>query len=413
MPTSVSLRWLAVSVFIVSSVLNYLDRNLLSALSPFIMAEFHFNQTGFGWLISAFSITYAFSSLAAGWALDRFGVNRTIYAAAAWWSTAALSTGLVGSFPALGFCRSALGIGESAGVSAVGKLNAIYLNPEERALGAALNQIGISVGSALAVYWGVQAASAHGWRWPFMLAGICGFVWLPVWWLVSRTVPAQFQSSELAREKPSLKIFADRNLLILVLANLLWMGGYTLWSNWTTLYLVHVQNITVEQSRHYAYIPPLISNLGGFFGGWLSLHWTKKGANPISARRRAVWVGAICSLITLFLPFASNPRWATALISASFFFALAGSVNIYALPIDIFGPKRTGMALAALTFSFGLLQTVISPIIGYLSDHKLYTQVIWLVTLPLLLSALVLQTLKPPRQMSSSPKASALTEPRA
>ena len=180
MPTSVSLRWLAVSVFIVSSVLNYLDRNLLSALSPFIMAEFHFNQTGFGWLISAFSITYAFSSLAAGWALDRFGVNRTIYAAAAWWSTAALSTGLVGSFPALGFCRSALGIGESAGVSAVGKLNAIYLNPEERALGAALNQIGISVGSALAVYWGVQAASAHGWRWPFMLAGICGFVWLPV-----------------------------------------------------------------------------------------------------------------------------------------------------------------------------------------------------------------------------------------
>ena len=36
----------------------------------------------------------------------------------------------------------------------------------------------------------------------------------------------------------------------------------------------------------------------------------------------------------------------------------------------------------------------ISPIIGYLSDHKLYTQVVWLVTLPLLVSALVLQGLK-------------------
>ncbi len=393
MPTSVSLRWLAVSVFIVSSILNYLDRNLLSALSPFIMGEFHFNQTGYGWLISAFSATYAISSLAAGWALDRFGINRTINFAAAWWSSAAVGTGLVGSFPALGICRGALGIGESAGVSAVGKLNAIYLKPEERALGAALNQIGISVGSSLAVYWGVQAALARGWRWPFMLAGACGFAWLPVWWFVSRRIPAQFQSSELSREAPSFSIFKERNLLLLVLANLLWMGGYSLWSSWTTLYLVHVHNISVEESRHYAWIPPLVSNAGGFFGGWLSLYWTKK-SNPISARRRAVWVGAICSLVTLLLPLASDVRIATALISASFFFALAGSVNIYALPIDIYGAKRSGMALAALTCSYGLLQTVISPIIGYLSDHKLYTEVVWLVTLPLLLSALVLQGLK-------------------
>ena len=96
-------------------------------------------------------------------------------------------------------------------------------------------------------------------------------------------------------------------------------------------------------------------------------------------------------MITLLLPFASDVRWATALISASFFFSLVGSVNIYALPIDIYGAQRSGMALAALTFSYGLLQMVISPIIGYLSDHKLYSEVIWLVTAPLILSALVLQ----------------------
>ena len=72
-------------------------------------------------------------------------------------------------------------------------------------------------------------------------------------------------------------------------------------------------------------------------------------------------------------------------------------MNIYTLPIDIYGAKRSGMALAALTCSFGLLTTLISPIIGYLSDHKLYTQVVWLVTLPLILSALVLQGLNAPK----------------
>jgi ACS family hexuronate transporter-like MFS transporter len=408
MPTSVSLRWFAVSIFVLSSVLNYLDRNLLSALSPLIMNEFHFNQTSYGLLISAFSFTYAISALGAGWALDRFGVNRTIYAAAAWWSTWAVGTGLVRGFPALGVCRSALGIGESAGVSAVGKLNAIYLKPGERALGAALNQIGISLGGALAVYWGVQAATAHGWRWPFMMAGLCGFAWLPLWWLVSRRVPAAFGQVELPSieercNRPSFAIFRERNLLLLVLANLLWMGGYSLWSSWTTLYLTHVHNITLAESRNYAWIPPLVSNAGGFFGGWLSLHWSKKLADPIPARLRAIWVAALCSLVTLALPLVTDVRWATALISTSFFFALAGSVNIYALPIDIFGAKRSGMALAALTCSYGLLTTVISPIIGYLSDHKLYTHVIWMVTVPMILSGLVLQRLKTASTCMNSP----------
>ena len=73
-----------------------------------------------------------------------------------------------------------------------------------------------------------------------------------------------------------------------------------------------------------------------------------------------------------------------------FFFALAGSVNIYALPIDLYGPQRSGMAIAALTCAFGLLQTVISPLIGFLADHHLYTQVVWMVTAPLFLAALVL-----------------------
>ncbi|HMJ60772.1 MAG TPA: MFS transporter, partial [Bryobacteraceae bacterium] len=143
MPSSFSLRWVAVSVFVVSSTLNYLDRTLLNTLAPLIMLEFHLNMAGFGVLLSAFSIAYAASTLAAGWMLDRFGINRGISAAVGWWSAAAASTGLVGSLAGLTICRVALGIGESAGIPATGKVNGVYLKPEERALGAAVNQIGL------------------------------------------------------------------------------------------------------------------------------------------------------------------------------------------------------------------------------------------------------------------------------
>lgn len=381
-------------VFVTSSTLNYLDRLLLNTLAPLIMASLHFDQTGFGFLISAFSVAYAASTLFAGWFLDRFGVNRGMSAAASWWSVAAIGTGLVRSFGGLAFCRIGLGIGESAGVPAFGKVNGLYLKPGERALGAAVNQIGLSLGAALSAVW-IGLAISHGWRLPFIITGCFGFAWIPVWLLVNRKIPPQFASEEFAgeaeqKQRTRLSILRERNLILLVIANVLWMGSYSLWSNWTTLYLTRVHHLTLKQSAAYVWIPPLISNLGGFFGGWLSLRWIKQSISPVRARQRAVWVSAIGALSTLLLPFAPDARWATVIISVSFFFALAGSVNIYALPIDLYGAARSGMAIAALTCAFGVLQTVISPVIGYLSDHKLYTQVLWIITLPLLLSAWVL-----------------------
>ena len=122
----------------------------------------------------------------------------------------------------------------------------------------------------------------------------------------------------------------------------------------------------------------------------MSLRWVKHGIEPVAARRKAIWVSALGSLITLLLPFATDARWATTIISISFFFALAGSVNIYAIPIDLYGAARSGLAISALTCAYGVLQTVISPIIGYLSDHKLYTEVVWIVTVPPILSSIVL-----------------------
>ena len=321
--------------------------------------------------------------------LDRFGIDRAISVAAAWWSAAAAAMAACTTFPAILACRAALGFGESAAVPAVGKLNGIYLKPPERAMGAALNQVGISVGMALAPAW-IGVAESHSWRTPFLLSGLIGLAWIPLWLMVSRAIPAPATVQTDVREPVSFRLLLDPPLLLLIVANVLWMGAYSLWSNWTTIYLVHVQHLTLLQTRSYVWIPPLISNLGGFFGGWLSLRWMNRGVSAVRARVAAIAVSAVGMLITLALPLVFSPQAATAVISASFFFALAGSVNLYAIPIDLYGPARSGLAISALVLAYGLLQTVISPIIGHLSDLHLYSQVIWLVTIPALLAAAVL-----------------------
>lgn len=368
------------------------------------MAEMHFSQMRFGFLISAFSITYAASSLAAGWLLDRAGVNRGATSAVAWWSLASLSTAFVKSMPGLIACRAALGVGESAGVPAVAKVNAIYLRPAERAMGTAANQIGLSLGLALAPLW-IGVALAHSWRTPFVFTGLFGFLWIPLWLFTTRAIPPSKPAEPSLVRRSNWSILRDRALIPVVIANVLWMGAYSLWSNWTTLYLTHVHHLTLKQSAAYVWIPPLVSNVGAFFGGWLSLRWIKRSLDAVAARRRAVWVSAAGALVTLLLPFAPDARWATAAISLSFFFALSGSVNIYAIPIDLYGAAHSGLAVSALTCAFGILQTFISPLIGYLSDHQLYTEVVWLVTVPMLLAALVLMPVNARSSRSDPPLA--------
>lgn len=394
-------RWLAVCVFVLSSTLNYLDRQLLSFFAPAIVASFAIPLAKFGQLLSAFSIAYAASALFTGWYLDRAGVNRGTGVAVAWWSTASIASAFAPGLRILAVCRAALGIGESAGVPAVGKLNGLYLEPEERALGAAVNQIGLTLGAMVAPLW-IALPGGLNWRVPFAICGVLGFLWIPLWWFVSRRVPARYAEQEFSRSRRvQFGLLRDRNLQILIVVNVLWMGTYSLWSNWTTLYLVNAHHLTLRQAAHYVWIPPLISNIGGFFGGWLSLRFIRRGAAVVAGRRNAIWWSAVGSLVTLLLPFAPGAASATVVMSLSFFFVLAGSVNIYALPIDLYGPSQAAFGIAALTCAYGILQTVNSPLIGYLSDHHLYTQVIWICTLPVIAAAFMLRWLSVPRVDSS------------
>jgi ACS family hexuronate transporter-like MFS transporter len=389
---TISWRWLAVAIFVLSSTLNYLDRGLLNVLAPAILKEFNLTQLSFGYVVAVFSLVYAVSSVAAGILLDRIGLNKSIAAAIAWWSSAGILTAFTRGFGGLVWVRALLGVGESAGVPAFGKLNGIYLKPSERALGAAVNQVGLALGGILAAA-AVPLAVIFGWRVPFAACGVLGLLWIPLWLLTSRLIPPQYAARELAAARTvrmSLAIFGKRDMWVLMLANVLWMGGYSLWNNWLTLYLFHVQHVPLKETARYVWIPPFVSYFGGFFGGWLSLWWMNRKVDSVVARRRAVWLSAIAGLVTLALPFAVNPWQATAIISASFFFILSGSVNIYALPLDIFGAQQAGMSVAALTLAFGLLQTVISPVIGWLSDRRLFSEVVWMVTVPLLLSAATL-----------------------
>jgi hypothetical protein len=99
----------------------------------------------------------------------------------------------------------------------------------------------------------------------------------------------------------------------------------------------------------------------------------------VRARLRAVLVAAALLLTTALVPYAGAPALATALISVSFFACVLGSVNIYSLPIDLFGAGRAGFAVAGLTGVYGLLQGGFSSIAGRAVDAHGFAPVCWVV----------------------------------
>ncbi|HLN02306.1 MAG TPA: MFS transporter [Bryobacteraceae bacterium] len=367
-------RWLVTGVFFLSSSINYLDRQSLATVAPLFRAEFHLNNAEYGWILAAFSVTYATAAPFAGLLIDRIGLNRGITMAIGLWSLAGITTGFTRGLGGLVACRAWLGLAEAGGIPAAGKAMHEYLAPAERALGNGLNQAAVFLGAILAPPVATWLAVRYHWRAAFVVTGVAGLLWIPVWnWVARGAPPARKSAIEpLAR---SLAILREPRLWGFIIANALSMVTYSLWSNWTTLYLVEVNKLTFVQAAYVAWLPPLAAMVGGFAGGWLSFRWARAGVDPVAARARVCLLCALAGLVAIAVPFAPNAAWAMAGISLSILAVSAFSVNLYTMPLDIYEAARAAFAVSLLVSAYGAMQAVASPLLGALIDRYGYMPV--------------------------------------
>ncbi|MGC9951429.1 MAG: MFS transporter [Bryobacteraceae bacterium] len=364
-------RWLVLSVFVLCSAINYLDRQTLATLAPLVRAEFHLSNAQYGLILAVFSIAYAACAPFAGMLIDGIGLNRAMGLAVGVWSCAGICTGFTRGLGGLLACRGVLGMSEAAGIPGAGKAIHRYLLPAERALGNAWNQAGVSLGLILAPPVATWIAMRYGWRQAFVVTGSLGLLWIPLWILTARAAGHPAPGTQ--HTGPSaLDLLRSPRLWALVAANALNMSVYSLWTNWTTLYLVEKHRLALAEANWYAMIPPFVAALGGFGGGWLSLVWMRAGLSAVPARTRVCLVGGLLALTTALIPLLPTAGWTAAGISFSILAVSAVSVNVYTIPLDIFGGARAAFAISMLVASYGAAQALISPAIGAVVDAHGY-----------------------------------------
>ena len=172
------LRWWIAAVLFASTVINYLDRQTLSVLAPYLKVQYQWSNTDYAHIVIAFRVAYSIGQTLFGRLMDRIGTRRGLTLTVAWYSIISLLTPLANGFYSFCGFRFLLGAGESANWPAATKAVSEWFPKQERGLATAFFDSGSSIGGAIAPFIVLSIYSRWGWRPAVAIPGLLGFFWI-------------------------------------------------------------------------------------------------------------------------------------------------------------------------------------------------------------------------------------------
>jgi ACS family hexuronate transporter-like MFS transporter len=385
------LRWWIGGLLFASTVINYIDRQALSVLAPYLKIEYHWNNGDFALVVIAFRVAYTVGQTLSGRFLDRVGTRRGLTITVVFYSIAAMLTSFATGLRSLSFFRFLLGAGESANWPGATKAVSEWFPAKERGLAVALFDSGSAIGGAVApflVYWLFRHFG--GWRPVFLITGTLGFLWLIAWRILyhppeshpllgaderATILAGRAQEAAGGEATPWRELLRMPETWGIVLGRSLTDPVWFFIADWFFIYLGS-KGIRTEQSLIAVWIPFVAADLGNFFGGGVS-SWLIARGWPVLRARRAVIVGGGIGM-TLLIPtvFTANIYALAGLFALSTFAYAAFSTMIIVLPADIY-PRRSVATVSGMSGTGAGLGTILSTyLIGFVSDHYSFEPVI-------------------------------------
>jgi MFS family permease len=357
-------------------IFDYVDRQVIVSLFPYLKAEWDLSDKQLGALVSVVSVTVAAGALPVALFADRVSRVKSIVAMATLWSLATVSCMWVRGFGQLLAARAVVGLGE-AGYGSVGAA-LIASHFPARLRGALLAGFfaSASVGSVLGVMLGGVIAARWGWQAAFGVVGVPGLL-LALLYLKVRDYRTVRLEPALDAKRRSLGEAARHIVKVLARSRtMLWVcvGGAAqlvvvsaLWS-WLPSFLNRVHGVAPAQAGLKAALVVLCGAAGSVI--WGALVDRVGTRHP---RRKLVTMALLCvaSMVVLVIAFGTTlPAPAQfALIALGGFMATCTVGPVSAIVIDVIHPgvRATGSSVLALFQNlFGLAA---GPFVaGVLSD---------------------------------------------
>jgi MFS transporter, ACS family, hexuronate transporter len=409
-----NLRWWIAGLLFASTVINYIDRQTLSVLAPYLKTEYKWNNSDFALLVIAFRVAYAVGQSVMGRLLDRLGTQRGLMYTVTGYSLAAVLTSLATGLRSFMGFRFLLGMGEAANWPGAAKTVAEWFPKHERGWAVAIYDSGSAIGGSIAPILVISLYASFGsWRPAFVITGLLGFVWVLIWKSfyhppethpnISDEERAMIVESKRAEgheetggEPAGWKaLLARRDTWAIVLGRSLTDPVWFFISDWFAIFLV-AKGFKLEHTLAGFWIPFLAADLGNFFGGGFSSWLIRRGWNVLAARKLVILVCGIGMTALIPAIYASALIPIVSLFAVSTFCYAAWSTMALALPGDIF-PSHSVATVSGLSGTGAGLGTILSTfLIGWIADRYSFEPVLICASIiPLLATAAVLLLLRP------------------
>ena len=379
-------RWMIASLLGFGVLVNYFDRVNVSVSQDALHTAFGVTTIQFGYLLSAYSWTYALMQLPSGLLLDRFGVSRVGRISTFIWSLAcfgaAASTGL-GSFFA---SRLLLGIGEAPTFPGSAKAVGYWFPTRERSLATAFFDSAAKLGPAIGVPLIGLLLLHFGWRSSFAATGLISFFYFVLFYLFYRNPSgdkaltktehqfildggAHVEGKSEGRSRiPVRYLLRQRKVRGLVVGYGAYNYTFYLLLTWLPSYLSKALGVDLRHSVLYTSVPWAIGAAADFgIGGWLVNALIHRGLDASRVRQAVLVAGTGLGLGILGAAYAHTAQAAVFWISVSTAGLSAAAPVGWSIPA-LLAPERGVGTLGGMMNSCNQLAAVVAPIVtGYIA----------------------------------------------
>jgi len=382
------LRWWIGGILFASTVINYVDRQTLSLLAPYLKLEHHWSNTDYANIVVAFRVAYAIGQTVCGRLMDRLGTKRGLTITVLSYSIVAILTPLARGFYSFLSFRFLLGAGESGNWPGAAKAVSEWFPKHERGLATALFDSGSSIGGAVAPFIVLWLYFRWGARWAFIVPGLLGFLWLFVWrrlyykpqehprisdaelqMILADTHDAQTEQPVQSRWRDLLKLPQTWGTIV---ARTFTDPVFFFIADWFPIYLV-AKGISLRSGLIAVWVPFIAADLGNFFSGAASGYLIKRGWSVGNARKALVVFGGIGVMLLIPTIFTVNLSLLTLLFALATFSYACFTTIANVLPADLFDSGSVASVSGLSGTGAALGTVVVFELAGRLSDARIAT----------------------------------------
>ena len=382
--------WIVVALLWVVALLNYMDRQMLSTMKPYMQIDIQELQsaTNFGYLMAIFLWIYGFMSPVSGMIADRLNRKWLIVGSLFVWSAITFAMGFAKTFDQLYWLRAFMGISEALYIPAGLSLIADYHSSKTRSLAVGIHMTGLYMGQALGGF-GATIAAEFSWQNAFISFGLIGVVYSVVLILFLREKKAGGAATETLASEAAASTAHLNSAAKSFNRESLFKGLATLFSNisfWVILFYFAVpslpgwgvknwlptlfsENLGIEMSQAGPLSTITIaasSFLGVIFGGILSDKWVQKN---IRGRVYTSAIGLAMTIPALLLIGLGSSM--IHLVGAVFFFGFGyGMFDANNMPIlcQFISSKHRATAYGLMNMTGVFAGAFITNVLGKSSD---------------------------------------------